>query len=413
MKFAFQSVLFTAAISLNCVFGQQDSNNSSFYFTPEFQFGKTVDANTGFPDTNLQTGLALSLGWFTSDKEAEWTYRLKKPKTGILLAIIDFGNSDKVGQAFSLIPYGEIPLFRKWSLNVGMGVSYMNTLYDPETNPFNEGITTKLNWSYRSFVYYPFKTGDKIEWRLGLGYFHHSNGHTRLPNQGLNSFLGSISAQVGKDVNDSQDIKSPYESSAQTYFSTRLSGGLNVLSEEFNSKKGVYTFAFEFGKIINRTFKFGGGAYYRFYQQYYDYIKDGEELITTREYRNWQDKPFLYASAYGIYGSAELLLGHVGFEVDIGFNIHKPFYQIDWILNQGFTYQDEEGNTIEVPGRLDDYYEVKRSIASRLGLKYYLVNNDKSPQHNFYIGAHINANLGQADFTDLSFGYVRRFKKKD
>lgn len=28
------------------------------------------------------------------------------------------------------------------------------------------------------------------------------------------------------------------------------------------------------------------------------------------------------------------------------------------------------------------------------------------PENNFYIGAHINSNLGQADFSEISLGYI-------
>jgi hypothetical protein len=72
----------------------------------------------------------------------------------------------------------------------------MDTQYDTETNPFNRAITTKVNWSFLSFLYYDVFKTDKTDWRFGLGYLHHSNGHTNLPNQGLNSLAASISAKI-------------------------------------------------------------------------------------------------------------------------------------------------------------------------------------------------------------------------
>ena len=44
-----------------------------------------------------------------------------------------------------------------------------------------------------------------------------------------------------------------------------------------------------------------------------------------------------------------------------------------------------------------------------MGLKYYLIGTTKVPKNNLYLGFHINANLGQADFTELSLGYVYSF----
>ncbi|MBT8271264.1 MAG: acyloxyacyl hydrolase, partial [Bacteroidia bacterium] len=345
--------------------------NNTVFFIPEFQIGKTMEANDGFPKTNLQTAAIVSLGLHNSDDVKEWAARLNFPKTGILFAFIDFGNSDKLGQAFSIIPFAEFLLLPKVYLNVGMGASYMNILYDEIKNPFNRAITTNLNWSFRSFIHFSLKANKSWDWRLGAGYFHHSNGHTRLPNQGLNSVLASLSAKINTRTEHELIDKPEYSRSSQTYISGRIGFGLNVLSEEFNSKKGVYSLAFDLGKIINKTFKFGGGFYYRFYQHYYDYIKNEEPLV-IEEYPLFLENPFVYASNFGLYGSAELLLGHVGFEFEMGLNIHKPFYSIDWRLNQGYSYTNANGTLIKVLGEFDWYYEIKRTVSARMGLKYYL-----------------------------------------
>jgi hypothetical protein len=55
---------------------------------------------------------------------------------------------------------------------------------------------------------------------------------------------------------------------------------------------------------------------------------------------------------------------------------------------------------------------MKRLFASRLGLKVYAISTEKNPPINAFIGAHINANMGQADFSSLSIGIVKRFLKK-
>ena len=85
-------------------------------------------------------------------------------------------------------------------------------------------------------------------------------------------------------------------------------------------------------------------------------------------------------------------------------------------LNQGFywDFYNEDGTyeTEYVLGELTSKYKLKKAILARLGLKYYLFNNNQSPKSNIFIGATINANLGQADFTELSIGYVHRFGLK-
>lgn len=402
----------------NC-FGQntEASETNSFFFIPEVTIGKTMEANTFFPETKLQKGFFFSIGRYNYDADIEWAARLNYPKTGMMLGLTDFGNTEKVGKAYTFMPFMEFSILKKYTKNlhlqIGIGASYMDTQYNLQTNAFNKAITTAVNWSFRSFFYYDLLKRHTTNWRLGLGYLHHSNGHTRLPNQGLNSFVGSVSILFNDKSIDDFGVKKPtFTSTSESYLSIRFGIGQNVLSETFNTKKEVYTISGSTGKIINNTFKFGAGFYYRFYEHYYDYIKNNEALV-EEQLPHFKDNPFGYATNFGLFATSELLLGHVGFEFELGINIYKPFYKIDWQLNQGYTYVNRDGFTIVELGELDWYYEIKRTISSRMGLKYYLYSNTSRPKHNIFVGAHINANFGQADFSELSFGYVYRFNLKE
>jgi len=142
----------------------------------------------------------VNFGNYHFNNSQEWARRLKSPKTGISLGVTDFGQRDSIGYAFTLMPYIEFNAFglEDFMIKVGTGGSVFTTKYDPVTNPLNEGITTDIVWSFRAFAHYRIIEAKKTHWFLGAGYFHHSNGHTRLPNQGLNSFLLSLSAEFTK-----------------------------------------------------------------------------------------------------------------------------------------------------------------------------------------------------------------------
>ncbi len=416
--FAFSKIQFISCVLVLTfsAYAQTEHTNSTFY-TAEITLGKTMEANTDFPKTSLQKGLFFSIGKTNFDTNKEWAARLNYPKTGLTLGYTDFGNSDKVGRAYTVMPFMEFSILKKHikdlNLQIGVGGSYMDTQYDIDTNPFNRAITTKINWSFRSFFYYDAIMNTSSMWRFGLGYLHHSNGHTRLPNQGLNSFAASVSVELNHQPRANHVSEAhTFKSTSETYMSYRFGIGQNVLSETFNSKKEVYSISASMGKIINNTFKFGGGFYYRFYEHYYDYIKNKGELVEA-QLPHFKDNPFGYATNFGVFATTELLIDHFGFEFDLGLNIYKPFYKIDWQLNQGYMYEDAQGETVEVLGELDWYYEIKRTVSARMGLKYYLWSTNSRPKNNLFIGAHINANLGQADFTELSFGYVYRFNLKN
>ncbi|NRD21080.1 acyloxyacyl hydrolase [Winogradskyella eckloniae] len=410
--------IFVVVFSQNCwTQSTSNSGNTSVFVSPELHIGKTLEANTQFPKTKLQKSLFLSLGRFNFNKNKEWAARLNYPKTGISFGYTDFGNSQSVGHAYSILPFIEFSIFQNkikgLNLQTGFGSSYINVQYNANTNAFNRAISSKINWSFRSFLFYDVMATKRMDWRIGLGYLHHSNGHTSLPNQGLNSIATSISTTIKNKHLDTLNFEQPnHTTKSQNYLSARIGIGQNVLSKTNNNEKEVYSIAASAGKIINNTFKFGGGFYYRFYEHYYDYINTNGTLV-SEQFPHYTKNPFGYATNFGLFATSELLIDHIGFELEIGLNIYKPFYKIDWQLNQGYSYLNGNGETVEVLGELDWYYEIKRTISSRMGLKYYLWTTNKAPTHNLYLAAHINANLGQADFTELSCGYIYRFQLKE
>lgn len=399
---------------------ETDSNSGKFVITPEIMVGVTADSNSNFPEHDLQKQLMVNFGWEHDNNLNEWAQRLKGPRTGIGIGFEDFGNLDSLGIGITLMPFFEFNTFRRKNLKVqvGMGATYFNKQYDPISNPNNQAVTTDLTWAFRLFMHYQVLSSEKIDWRLGGGFFHHSNGHTRLLNQGYNSFLVSLSADIKnskRDSNTTPSFAGFFKKSSYSYVMFRSGYGINVLGQAspFNDKKDVYTLSGEYGKVINNTFKLGVGLYYRFYQHYYDYIADNESLVQDgREYESLKSNPSWNASNLGISLNGEILLNHIGLDLQIGFNIHKPSYEIEWKMNQGWMNTPREIPENWMLGELDSKYKLKRLISGRLGLKYYLIGTKKSPKNNLYLGVYLNSNLGQADFSEIGLGYVHNFNFK-
>lgn len=394
---------------------------SEFVITPEFLLGISAEANDFFPERSLQKQLIVGLGRKNNHNSNEWAYWLKHPTTGINIGFTDLGNPEELGYAVSLMPFIEFDAFgrrqKDFKVLVGMGTSYFNKKYDAVDNPFNQAVTTDLTWSFRASLNYVFLKTPKVDYRFGVVYFHNSNGHTKLPNQGLNSFLGSVSAAIKNPLNRpeyniDQVVEAP-QKSVYHFISFRTGYGINVFALPFNDKKGVYTLAGEYGKVWNKTYKFGLGFDYRFYEHYNDYIKGNETLVQDgKEFEAFRENPWWNASNIGIHAKFEFLLDHFGMEVQLGANFFKPAYKIDWRINEGWDNPPRELPDNWQLGEYTTKYQLKQIIATRMGMKYYLLGTNQVPKHNLYLGAHINANLGQADFTDVSLGYVYSFNVK-
>lgn len=408
-------------LSFVCLIAQNTVNESVFssFITPEFVAGITAESNSNFPETSSTLGVFVNFGKYQQANEQEWAYRLGFPKTGIAAGVVDYGNSKSLGQAYTLLPNIEFNILgrsrRSFTMNVGLGGSYFNKKFNAVENPLNQAASTDLTWTFRLFFHYKIYESETIQWRLGGGYLHHSNGHTRLPNNGYNSLLGGVSAIIGtKKVEvPSEHTSNNFKKTSQYYISPRFGIGSNILSLVYNDKKEVYTVALSAGKQLHKTFKVGVGFSYRYYEHYYDYILQNESLVQDgREFADLKDNPTWSASNLTLFAEGEFLLNHIGLTFMIGANLHKPAYAIDWRINQGWDNTPRDIPTEWMLGEYNSKYKLKKAIATRLGLRYYLFGNENSPTHNIYAGASLNANLGQADFTEFSLGYVYLLPKK-
>lgn len=390
----------------------------SFTLFSEANIGHSLTDYQEFPSRNPQYSIMANFGW--SNKNKKWDDRLKRTTTGFTLGYTNFGNNQNLGSAYSFMPFIKFDLSenkRYWAL-LSIGGSYFTKKFDEELNFGNKAVSTDFVWSFRSFFYYKLSR-KKNPFSLGIGFFHHSNGHTKLPNHGLNSALISISKPLIRKFQRSEyagekSVSNPAENPNYLSFQTGIGDHSLSIPSPFNDNGLVSRTSLDFGKILSSNVKVGLGLYYSFYEHYYNYISNNESLVQDgREFESLKSAPTWNASALGLSANGELLLNHIGLEARIGFNIHKPAYKIDKRINQGWyffprSFPADSGYPL---GELNTEYKLKRYISTRIGLNYYLISTRKMPKHNVFFGAHINANLGQADFTEFTLGYIYLLKK--
>lgn len=376
------------------------TKNTVHYFTPEIHYGVTLPSNKSFPDRKMQKSLQLNWNTQNLDLSKKWVHLLNYPATGVNLSYTDFGNPEEIGKAYAIAPFIEYNFKKDYLSNVFLkaclGVSYVNRQYDPVTNVNNMATSTPVNAYFNLSMKYKTQLFEQWPITLGGGYVHYSNGHSKLPNKGINSAVFSLAYDFHFIKND---LRKPEQRLAiarsyQTYFDFKNGMGSQDFLHYKPEKNYVVSHAFQGGIVIKDTYKLGLGVGYRFYRHYYDYIVEND-LVEYMDHPRWK------ASNIFVFISTEALLNHVGLNIDGGLNIHKPFYKKHFELQY-------------LP--LNFKYELKKLFVGRMGLKLYANNTSKLPQNNLYLGAHINANLSQADFIEFSVGithrlYDRRFKK--
>ena len=371
------------------------------------------DSNSDFPNHGLQRNLIVTVGNNYESGFLKDNLNYKKPKTGIAFGFSDLRNKNSLGYVYSLAPFAEWPVFAsktsKLDVMVAMGASYATRVFNAKTNIRNKGVSTRVNWMYNTTLFYEIYKNKTSAGRLGFGYLHMSNGHMKKPNRGYNSVVLGFSAMFATPKQEQYtSYLKPKKSKIHGFYAANVGIGQNTLSDYFNTKKEIYTASLSVGKLFKNRVKLSIGAHYHFYEHYHDYIVNDETLVRTQE-KHLKEYPVLNASSFGLFGGGEILLGRFGMEMRLGLTIAKPFYKIDWKLNEGYTYFSN-GEEVIVPGELNSYFKVKHRVYGRMGLKYYVIPSIKEKKHTIYIGAFINSNLGQADFSEFAIGYEHRFK---
>ena len=377
----------------------QEKKKNKLYLEPAYMVGKVIpNYLKNFPSTSLQHALNVDVGILRQDTSNLWAKYYNYPKTGVSFFASTIGNNKVFGTQLAILPYISFDIFKKkkgnFSLKLGLGASYFTTHYHRTNNDRNLDIGSPYTWAFQSFIYKEIYHKKGITFKLGAGYSHASNGHTQLPNLGLNSALLSLSAQFSKKETHPFSPTKKIKSLAKKSYTISIEKGLGF--QEFGSKdypiggkkQLVEITSLSLGIISKKHYKIKAGVTHRFYNSFYDYIIDSNELEYIKS-------PRKNASNIELFIGNEFYLGHVDIDIRLGVNLYKPFYKR---FNELF------------PERTAIEQKLKSLISTRLGLNLFLININKLPKHNVYFGTYIKANVDQADFTAISLGYTYRLK---
>ena len=380
-------------------FSQEKENTKTSFIETEYMIGNLIPNQLikQFPKTTAQQAFAMSLGGRSLDT-TKWGRYYNFPESGVMVLFSDLGNDKIFGQMINVLPYVSFNIFNKFpgksSLKIGAGVSYFNTIFDSINNPINEVIGSHFTWDVKVFLYHQIFQSNKFKLKAGVGFSHESNGHTKLPNLGANSYLFSLAGQFSNKKHD--DFKIPVRVkrgniAPKKYFINAQQGyGFHEQDATegplIGRSKPVYSTSIAVGTVFNNHIKLRAGLVYRYYEQF-------NAHVTENDVEDLSDNPISAASNVILFIGNEFLMSHFAFDVRFGVNLHKPFYQ-------KFNTEKDAGTAL------------RKIFSSRIGMNYYLKNTNKHPKSNFFIGAHINANMAKADFTEFSLGYNYILNKK-
>jgi hypothetical protein len=384
-KYTFLSTVF--CILYSGIFCQDTTyRKNSFFIEPIVNVGKIVKNYPQFPVNNFCVLNELNLGWQTLGNRL-WHHNYGFPQFGVSFIYTYQGNDAVLGRTFSVMPNFSIHLHHAKKhdieLRIGSGLAYFPVIYDSVTNPTNTLIGSRITAAPSFSLNYRTTLSKKLQFKFGVSTFHFSNGHFQLPNVGLNSVVFTTGFKYFPGgINALPEKKKPVKEKYPLLINFRVGLGSHEFGTELGPVGGpkykVYATSVYVSKRLGGISNVQAGFINKYYTNYHEFIWDNSVYSGQKHMR---------ANTFIFMLGHELMCGRVSLLTQGGINVYNPFFKYygQKIKNDAFKF-------------LETWF------CSRLGFQYYFFKPSAVRRFNIYTGVYINANFGQADFDEVSFG---------
>lgn len=339
-----------------------------------------------FPSRSIAVLGQLNLGQQTFGYK-KWQSDVLFPESGLSVVAGSLGNQHVLGNVLGLMPYlmWRVNHSTSWDLSfrLGMGFAWFTNPYHEISNPENTLMGSSLANMTQVAVIAGVPLNNQLKFETGFSFVHFSNGHTRLPNLGINMpcFFAGIKLKTDKVSNRNRFIH-PDTLPDRYQMVVELLGGIHEFGESTEPTGGIsypiYGFSMGIRWLPSRLHTFTASIEYNYYSSFYDF----SVLNHLADHQEW-----LYASTIIVYAGHEFILGHLGLDTRIGIYVHNPFRK------------DYDSKILQVGegGKLIN--------SNKLGFNWYIFDPINA-SWNLRIGVYIKANLGQADYAGAGLAII-------
>ncbi|MDA3954112.1 MAG: acyloxyacyl hydrolase [Bacteroidales bacterium] len=352
-----RSLFLISFFIFNCLnlSGQEELKNPvSIAFKPQFGLILPHSSKVEHLTYTNPYGLELEYSWLML-KENNWQQCNCYSKAGISFLYVNYNNPKIVGSSYSLIGFAE-PFFIRsnsflFSARMGFGASFLDKIYDSETNPENTFFSTHISFIAHIDINAYYKLTDKYSLMVYAKYNHISNGGVKKPNYGMNFPMFGL----GLNYYPSGKIVFPYREKKEfvpEYFYNIYSFGMvkkieenEYFSEETTFVFGLYGLA---GRTISKLNGFSIGL---------EYMNDGaakEEILR----KGLSDDHQIFSGLIGHH----LLFGKFDFSQYWGTYIYAQYESRNFYQRYSLSYQFSKyvlvGVTLKTHGDVADSFHI-------------------------------------------------------
>ena len=313
-----------------------------------------------------------------------WYY---KPQIGFSGLVGFLGQKDVLGSVYAFYPTWNYSLLNEQTIGIqiklGTGFAWFSKPYDKFDNPQNELIGSHINNITEIGLGLWFRFLPEWQMEVGSSFLHFSNGHTAIPNMGLNDITAKIGVTYSPGTLQGSGTKVKELPLNDTRWKKTIAASLgrHELAYSVYPTDGpnysIYKLYMGVSKRVTNINEVQFGVSTSFYDSYYTFIH------LTDYYNHLQ---ILGATEWSLHVGHEFLINRFGFVTDMGIKVFDPFYRSYFL-------------------KKDPSLWYKAVFAPRVGFKFYPIWNSFDSQ-NIAIGMFLKTNCGQADFVEYSLSYT-------
>ena len=262
-------------------------------------------------------GIEADFGWHLNSEKA-WQSFGTYPRIGFTLSYFDFDNPDTLGNAFSGTVYFEPFLAVRKKLHAsfrfGVGISYLDKVYDAESNPYNLFYSSPISFLLQANFSVNYRINPHFNAKIAGFYNHISNGGGREPNKGINfptlslglEYLLRTSPFPEKEKEDWRTIHEKRDKIAFTLYSAA-----KRKSSDVNGRNILAGISANYSRVIGRMSALSIGT---------EWLVDNHT-----KWKIQQEQKDISHHKGSLFLGHDLLLGRFIFFQQLGWYYYKPY----------------------------------------------------------------------------------------
>jgi Lipid A 3-O-deacylase (PagL) len=268
-------------------------------------------------------GVLMSFSKQTHGKD-EWHSAYNFPDYGVYFEYQNY-NNDFLGKVYGTgVLYNFYFLKRNLELKIAQGIGYATNPYDKVENSKNKAFGSTLMANTNVGLFYKKEhLIDKFGLQAGFLFTHFSNGRTKSPNSGINSFLVNVGVNYDFSKNNTRKIDTvaiKKNFSEPIKYNVVLRSGYNESPVIGSGQYPFYHISLFADKRFNRKSAIQFGTELFLTNSFKDFIK-----YKSNAYPELNIDPNTDYKRVGAFVGYEMFVNKISLEVQVGYYIYRPF----------------------------------------------------------------------------------------